>query len=223
MASGWPPRRSAGSAPTTGHRSRSTSPSPGGETLPPRLAPAAGARRAGPLGRAPGPVRAADRAPVSSDADHWHACPAADGSPALCPTYEDVDPYLGTIDLIESLAPAEMHSGHWPMRSGAEVLAFLDDSRGFVERVDGVLRARMAEPATLAQLCGRFRTRPGRGTPGRRCCASRSPATCADWSPRARWRRSGRPARCRATAYARRPRPLLGKRTWGRGLDRSIP
>ena len=46
-----------------------------------------------------------------------------------------------------------MHSGHWPMRSGAEVLAFLDDSRGFVERVDGVLRARMAEPATLAQLC----------------------------------------------------------------------
>ena len=97
----------------------------------------------------------------SSDAVHWHACPAADGSPALCPTYEDVDPYLGTIDLIESLAPAEMHSGHWPMRSGAEVLAFLDDSRGFVERVDGVLRARMAEPATLAQLCGAVQDEAG--------------------------------------------------------------
>ena len=31
----------------------------------------------------------------SSDAVHWHACPAADGSPALCPTYEEVDDYLG--------------------------------------------------------------------------------------------------------------------------------
>jgi len=89
----------------------------------------------------------------SSDAVHSHACPAADGSPALCPTYEEVDDYLETIDLVESLAPSETHSGHWPMRSGREVMAFLEDSRRFVEAVDEVLRARLAKPATLAELC----------------------------------------------------------------------
>lgn len=89
----------------------------------------------------------------SSDAVHWHACPAADGSPALCPTYEEVDDYLETIDLVESLAPSEVHSGHWPMRSGREVIDFLDDSRRFVEAVDAVVRARLVEPATLAELC----------------------------------------------------------------------
>lgn len=89
----------------------------------------------------------------SSDAVHSHACPAADGSPALCPTYEEVNDYLETIDLVESLAPSEMHSGHWPMRSGREVIAFLDDSRRFVEAVDAVVRARLAEAATLAELC----------------------------------------------------------------------
>lgn len=89
----------------------------------------------------------------SSDAVHWRACPAADGSPALCPTYEEVDDYLDTISLVEQLSPSEMHSGHWPMRSGQEVMGFLDESRLFVEAVDAVLKARLADPATLADLC----------------------------------------------------------------------
>jgi glyoxylase-like metal-dependent hydrolase (beta-lactamase superfamily II) len=97
----------------------------------------------------------------SSDAIHWRACPAADGSPALCPTYEEVDDYLATIDTIESLAPAEMHSGHWPMRSGREVLTFLRESREFVEKVDLVLRERLREPATLAQLCEEVQAQAG--------------------------------------------------------------
>jgi glyoxylase-like metal-dependent hydrolase (beta-lactamase superfamily II) len=97
----------------------------------------------------------------SSDAVHWSACPAADGSPALCPTYEEVDDYLATIDMIESLAPAEMHSGHWPMRSGPEVLTFLRESRAFVEEVDSVLRERLREPATLVDLCDAVQTEVG--------------------------------------------------------------
>jgi glyoxylase-like metal-dependent hydrolase (beta-lactamase superfamily II) len=97
----------------------------------------------------------------SSDAVHWRACPAADGAPALCPTYEEVDDYLETLDLIESLAPSEMHSGHWPMRSGAEVLAFLADSRAFVDKADAVLRARLGEPATLAELCQEVQVEAG--------------------------------------------------------------
>ena len=60
---------------------------------------------------------------------------------------------METIDLVESLAPSEMHSGHWPMRSGREVITFLDESRRFVAAVDAVLRVRLAQPATLAELC----------------------------------------------------------------------
>jgi hypothetical protein len=33
------------------------------------------------------------------------------------------------------------------------VITFLDESRRFVEAVDAVLRARLAQPATLAELC----------------------------------------------------------------------
>src|SRR5437764_12140523 len=90
---------------------------------------------------------------LTSDAVHGSMCPAADGSPALPPTYEDVNPYLETIDMIETLNAREMHSGHWPARSGPEIEAFLRESREFVERMDGALLERLETPATLEQLC----------------------------------------------------------------------
>ena len=90
---------------------------------------------------------------LTSDAVHGSMCPAADGSPALPPTYEDVDPYLETIDMIETLNAREMHSGHWPARSGPKIGAFLRESREFVERMDGALLERLETPATLEQLC----------------------------------------------------------------------
>jgi glyoxylase-like metal-dependent hydrolase (beta-lactamase superfamily II) len=105
----------------------------------------------------------------SSDAVHWSGCPGADGVPALCPTYEEVDPYLATIEMIEELAPGELHSGHWPARSGAEVAEFLAESRAFVERVDAVVLARLDEgDATLAELCEAVQrdTGPWRSEPG---------------------------------------------------------
>jgi glyoxylase-like metal-dependent hydrolase (beta-lactamase superfamily II) len=89
----------------------------------------------------------------SSDAVHWRMCPAADGSPALPPTYEDVDPYLATIALVERLQPTELHSGHWPSKSGAEILAFCAESREFVAALDAVLEERLANPSTLRDLC----------------------------------------------------------------------
>ena len=162
----------------------------------------------------------------SSDAVHWHACPAADGSPALCPTYEEVDPYLGTIDLIESLAPSEMHSGHWPMRSGARG-ARIPRRQPRLRRAGSTASCARGwpSPRRWRSCARRFRTRPGRGTPGRRCCASRSPATCAGWSRPGRGG-DGRRARPRAAlpAYARRPRPPPGEqRTWSRPTDLIVP
>jgi hypothetical protein len=80
-------------------------------------------------------------------------CPSVDGAPALCPTYEDVEAYLETIARVESLAPAELHSGHWPVALGAEVGEFLGASREFVARMDDVLLQRLETPASLAELC----------------------------------------------------------------------
>jgi glyoxylase-like metal-dependent hydrolase (beta-lactamase superfamily II) len=89
----------------------------------------------------------------SSDAVHWRWCPAADGGAALPPTYEEVDSYLATIELLESLAPSELHSGHWPPRGGADVVRFLRESREFVAALDEELEQRLETPATLRQLC----------------------------------------------------------------------
>jgi glyoxylase-like metal-dependent hydrolase (beta-lactamase superfamily II) len=89
----------------------------------------------------------------SSDAIHWKMCPAVDGSPAMCPTYEDVDAYLETIARAQALTPVELHSGHWPVQSGPEIAEFLTTSREFVVRVDEVLMARLDRPASLAELC----------------------------------------------------------------------
>ena len=97
----------------------------------------------------------------SSDAVHWRFCPAADGNAALPPTYEDVEPYLATIDLLESLAPHELHSGHWPARTGSEVLAFLRESREFVGALDAVLQERLEAPSTLRELCEHVEMRLG--------------------------------------------------------------
>lgn len=78
-----------------------------------------------------------------------------DGTPKLCPTYTHVDEYLATAALIESLAPRELHSCHWPAHRGAEVASFVAETRGYVQQLDGLVRASLAEPLTLAALIAR--------------------------------------------------------------------
>jgi glyoxylase-like metal-dependent hydrolase (beta-lactamase superfamily II) len=97
----------------------------------------------------------------SSDAIHHTGCPGVDGGRALCPTYEEVDAYLASIELVRALAPSEMHSGHWPARAGAEVARFLDESRSFAELVDRILLERLSEPATMAELCDEVQREAG--------------------------------------------------------------
>jgi glyoxylase-like metal-dependent hydrolase (beta-lactamase superfamily II) len=75
-----------------------------------------------------------------------------DGTPKLCPTYTHVDDYLATASLIESLAPRELHGCHWPAAHGPEVAAFIAETRDYVEQVDGLVRACLAEALTLNEL-----------------------------------------------------------------------
>jgi glyoxylase-like metal-dependent hydrolase (beta-lactamase superfamily II) len=75
-----------------------------------------------------------------------------DGTPKLCPTYTHVDDYLGTASLIESLAPRELHGCHWPAARGADVAAFIAETRSYVEHVDRLVRGCLVEPLTLERL-----------------------------------------------------------------------
>jgi glyoxylase-like metal-dependent hydrolase (beta-lactamase superfamily II) len=75
-----------------------------------------------------------------------------DGSRKLCPTYTDVDPYLATAALVESLAPTEVHGCHWPAQDPS---AFVAESRDYAERLDALVRASLTEPATLRELLAR--------------------------------------------------------------------
>jgi len=85
-----------------------------------------------------------------------------DGTRKLCPTYTDVDPYLQTIEAIAALAPSELHGCHWPACTGAEVAAFLGESRAYAESVDGLVRTCFAEAPeglTLGELIDRVNER----------------------------------------------------------------
>jgi glyoxylase-like metal-dependent hydrolase (beta-lactamase superfamily II) len=75
-----------------------------------------------------------------------------DGTPKLCPTYTHVDDYLATATLVESLAPRELHGCHWPAARGDEVAAFIAETRDYVDHIDGLVRACLAEPLTLDAL-----------------------------------------------------------------------
>ena len=75
-----------------------------------------------------------------------------DGTPKLCPTYTHVDDYLATAALVESLAPRELHGCHWPAARGDAVGAFIAETRGYVEHVDGLVRACLTEPLALDAL-----------------------------------------------------------------------
>ena len=80
------------------------------------------------------------------------------GRAKLCPTYTDVDPYLQTLDLIEALAPSELHGCHWPAarrRGGAR--RSWTRAAGTPRHLDGLVRACFAEAPdglTLAELIG---------------------------------------------------------------------
>jgi glyoxylase-like metal-dependent hydrolase (beta-lactamase superfamily II) len=116
-------------------------------------------------GHSPGHIAVQDNrsgALFSGDCVQGSVYLGLDGTPKLCPTYTDVDPYLQTIDQIAALAPSELHGCHWPSARGAEVAAFLQESRAYVEAVDGLVRACLAEASeglTLRELIHRVNER----------------------------------------------------------------
>jgi glyoxylase-like metal-dependent hydrolase (beta-lactamase superfamily II) len=90
----------------------------------------------------------------AGDAIHGAVYLNTSGEAALCPTYLDVAAYRKTIRAIRDLAPGTFVSCHWPVYCGAEVLAFCDESKRFVDRAERLILDRLKQsPATLTQLC----------------------------------------------------------------------
>ena len=69
-----------------------------------------------------------------------------DGSAEALPHLHPRRRLPGDGELVESLAPLELHGCHWPAARGDEVAAFIAETRGYVEHVDGLVRACLAEP-----------------------------------------------------------------------------
>jgi glyoxylase-like metal-dependent hydrolase (beta-lactamase superfamily II) len=78
-----------------------------------------------------------------------------DGTPKLCPTYMDVEQYLATASLVESLAPSELHGCHWPPQRGPAVFSFIGETREYARHIDELVRASLTEPLTLRSLIAR--------------------------------------------------------------------
>ena len=97
------------------------------------------------------------RALYTGDAVHGAFYPGArDGLSKLPPTYLDVDSYLETIAALERRDAQVLAGDHWPLKQGAEVAAFLAESRQFVEHADAAILAALADgPLTLSELIAR--------------------------------------------------------------------
>ncbi len=95
----------------------------------------------------------AHQALYGGDAIHGAGYRGLDGKMKLCPTYVDVDDYLGTIRLIEHL-PLNTYVGcHWPVKRHAEVAAFCRESVEFVDRADRLVLEHLATPQSLREIC----------------------------------------------------------------------
>lgn len=110
-------------------------------------------------GHSPGHVAVYDEtssALLIGDAILGETVPYADGSPAFPPTYRDTDPYLSSLSEIRGYGVELLLTAHYPIYSGAEVGAFLDESENYVAHIDAVIEenlyARSAPVTTIALI-----------------------------------------------------------------------
>jgi glyoxylase-like metal-dependent hydrolase (beta-lactamase superfamily II) len=79
------------------------------------------------------------KALVVSDAVLGSSVNLADGSPAFPPTYRHVVEYLASAERIASYAPDLLLTAHYPTMDARAGIAFLDETREFVDRLEAAL------------------------------------------------------------------------------------
>jgi glyoxylase-like metal-dependent hydrolase (beta-lactamase superfamily II) len=76
---------------------------------------------------------------IIADANMGAALPFVDGSKALAPTYTHPGPYLRTNTRLRELPAQRLLTAHFPLKEGAEIGAFLDESRATAQAVEKTL------------------------------------------------------------------------------------
>jgi glyoxylase-like metal-dependent hydrolase (beta-lactamase superfamily II) len=83
------------------------------------------------------------RAVIVSDAVLGEAMYTRAGTACAAPGYYSVDPYLRSIETLQELRPELVLTAHFPAYQGADATAFLQRSRGFVDRLDAALESEL--------------------------------------------------------------------------------
>jgi glyoxylase-like metal-dependent hydrolase (beta-lactamase superfamily II) len=93
----------------------------------------------------------AERVAIVGDAVMAGGVPLRDGSLLYPPMYAPPSAYRATIARLETLAPAMLVTGHWPLLEGEEIAAFLAASRAACDRMERLVRD--APTRELGPLC----------------------------------------------------------------------
>lgn len=99
------------------------------------------------------------KALIAGEAALWNAILDAEWNPVVPPTYCYIDTYLATIQRLLSM-DIDVYSGaHWQVQTGAEVKAFLSESRNYCRFVEGKLlefarRGAFTLPDAIQALAG---------------------------------------------------------------------
>lgn len=102
------------------------------------------------------------RAAITSDAVLGASVRLADGRPAFPPTYRYVAEYRATIADLERRGPAWLLMAHEPVMDAAAARAFLAESRGFADRLEGLAIEELREgPRSLRELIETLAPRMG--------------------------------------------------------------
>lgn len=91
---------------------------------------------------------AATRTAVISDAVLWNALLTTSGTPAFPPTYRHVAAYRRTIERLAALPIETLLTGHFSVRTGADVQEFLAESAAFCDRFEHALERVLRGPST---------------------------------------------------------------------------
>lgn len=100
---------------------------------------------------------------VICDATLYNAVLFKNGKPAFPPTYRYVDSYVATMGRFAGMKADLMLTCHYPIYRGAEIDAFLAESRAYVDRVDDALLGLLAdgEPRTMRAIIDTLNTSLG--------------------------------------------------------------
>ena len=101
---------------------------------------------------------------IAGEAALGHAILDKNWQPVLPPTYCYVDPYISTLERLRGMDIETYSGAHWPVMRGADIGAFLDDSKTYALHVEQLLLGAVqghAHGVTLRTLVAELKPKVG--------------------------------------------------------------